>query len=259
MLTMTLPQAPAMLSTANPSEPEPVSAQAQRSSADNARRIASALDQIAEALAPRRRIMRGGERLFHMGAPLQQLHVLNSGMFKLIGVSNDGREQIVAFRFRGDWLGLGDLESGQYNCDAVALDTCEVWSVGYVELLEACGRRPALLKQILESMSGEMQREREAALSAYTLPADARMAEFLSRWVAALTRRGLRADQLNLPLTRAEIGNHLGMTLETASRALSRLAQADVIRIDEKSRREITVPDASQLENYVRQRVAAGV
>jgi len=247
-----------MLSNTSLPERGPAPVQSSPTNADNARRIASELDQIAEALAPRRRILRGGERLFHLGAALQQVHVLNSGMFKLVGMSNDGREQIAAFRYRGDWLGLADVESGRYSCDAVALDTCEVWSLGYAELLEACGRRPALLKQVVEAMSGEMLREREAALSAYTLPADARMAEFLHRWVQALSRRGLRADQLNLPLTRAEIGNHLGMTLETASRALSRLAQAGAIRIDEKSRREITVPDASQLDVYVRQRLAGG-
>jgi len=247
-----------MFNNASSIEREAAPMQASTTSADNARRIAAALDQISDALAPRRRIMRGGERLFHMGAPLQQVHVLNSGMFKLVGMSSDGRDQIVAFRFRGDWIGLGDIESGHYSCDAVALDTCEVWSVGYAELLEACGQRPALLKQALEAMSGEILRERAAALSAYTLPADARMAEFLHRWVVALSRRGLRADQLNLPLSRAEIGNHLGMTLETASRALSRLAQSGVIRIDEKSRREITVPDASRLDGYVRQRLAAG-
>ncbi|MBV8604119.1 MAG: helix-turn-helix domain-containing protein [Pelomonas sp.] len=225
---------------------------------DAGHHIADTLNLVAEAMAPRRRIMRGGERLYQIGAPLSQIYLLNSGMFKLVGVSTDGREQIAAFKFRGDWLGLGEIDAGRHTCDAVALDTCEVWSVGQAELFEACARRPALLRLVVVAMSGEILREREAAMSAYTLPADARMAEFLHRWINALERRGLRADLINLPLTRAEIGNHLGMTLETASRALSRLAQARVISIDDKSRREITVHDAARLDAYVRERSTSG-
>ena len=47
----------------------------------------------------------------------------------------------------------------------------------------------------------------------------------LRHWVDSLARRGLRCDQITLRMTRAEIGNYLGMTLETVSRAFSRLAR----------------------------------
>ena len=71
-------------------------------------------------------------------------------------------------------------------------------------------------------------------LSLCTLPADARVADFLRYWADALAERGLRTDQITLRMTRAEIGNYLGMTLESVSRALSRLARGDVIRFHRK-------------------------
>jgi hypothetical protein len=58
----------------------------------------------------------------------------------------------------------------------------------------------------------------------------------------SLAKSGLRCDQITLRMTRAEIGNYLGMTLETVSRALSKLARREVIAFSEKGRRDIRIP-----------------
>jgi CRP/FNR family transcriptional regulator len=52
-------------------------------------------------------------------------------------------------------------------------------------------------------------------------------------------------------MTRAEIGNYLGMTLESVSRALSRLARGDVIRFSEKGRRDIEIPEVGALTQFI--------
>jgi CRP/FNR family transcriptional regulator len=93
-------------------------------------------------------------------------------------------------------------------------------------------------------------------LSLCTLPADARVAEFLRYWADALAQRGLRTDQITLRMSRAEIGNYLGMTLETVSRALSRLARGDVIRFNEKGRRDIQIPEVAALTSFIQRSVA---
>jgi CRP/FNR family transcriptional regulator, anaerobic regulatory protein len=102
-----------------------------------------------------------------------------------------------------------------------------------------------------EAMSREITGERDSLMSVCTLPADARVAEFLRRWADALAQRGLRYDEINLRMTRAEIGNHLGMTLETVSRALSRLARHQVIDFVQKGRRDIRIPDIAALNGFV--------
>ena len=93
-------------------------------------------------------------------------------------------------------------------------------------------------------------------MSLCTLPADARVAEFLRYWADSLSRRGLRADRITLRMTRAEIGNYLGMTLETVSRAMSRLARDNIIAFAEKGRRDVQIPDVGALSAFVQRCVA---
>ena len=100
-------------------------------------------------------------------------------------------------------------------------------------------------------MSREIAHDRDSLMSVCTLPADARVADFLRYWAESLARRGMRTDQITLRMTRAEIGNYLGMTLETVSRALSKLARDKVIAFAEKGRRDIRIPDAAALSTFV--------
>ncbi|NCT85073.1 MAG: helix-turn-helix domain-containing protein [Comamonadaceae bacterium] len=218
---------------------------------DEQQRIADTLKLIAAALEPKRRIVHAGEVIYRAGERFSQLHILNSGFFKLVSMSSDGREQVVGLRLRGDWLGFSAIAQGSYGCDAIALDTAEVWTVRYDALLQACAEHPALMISVHEAMSREMMRDRDSLMAICTLPADARVATFLHYWAQALAMRGLRADQFSLRLTRAEIGNYLGLTLETVSRVLSRLARAELIAFNEKSRRDICIPDFPALAAYV--------
>ena len=107
------------------------------------------------------------------------------------------------------------------------------------------------MRAMHEAMSREIGRDRDSLMSVCTLPADARVADFLRGWAESLARRGLRTDQFSLRLTRAEIGNFLGMTLETVSRALSRLARAGLIEFAGKGRRDIAVPSIEALAGFV--------
>jgi CRP/FNR family transcriptional regulator len=52
-------------------------------------------------------------------------------------------------------------------------------------------------------------------------------------------------------MTRAEMGNYLGMRLESVSRALSRLARCGVIEFNEKGRRDISIPSLSALSDFI--------
>ncbi|PTT77312.1 Crp/Fnr family transcriptional regulator [Pelomonas sp. HMWF004] len=218
-------------------------------------RISHTLALLA-ALNPQRRIVRAGDVLYQAGETFSHLHVLNSGFFKLISLSADGREQVVGLKLRGDWLGFSGIARGRYACDAIAMDTAEVWSVRYDALLRACAEAPELMALVHEAMSGEIMRDRDSMLSVCTLPADARVAEFLRSWARSLADRGLRTDQISLRLTRAEIGNYLGMTLETVSRALSRLARAQLIAFTEKTRRDISIPDVLALDAFIQGQIA---
>jgi CRP/FNR family transcriptional regulator len=212
-----------------------------------ARAIGATLELLRSHLAPQRRILHAGDAIYQSGEAFHLLHVVNAGFLKVVNLSADGREQVAGLKFRGDWLGFDGIADGKYTCDAVAMDTSEMWSFRYDALLVACAREPRLLQVLHEAMSREIARDRESLMSLCTLPADARVAGFLRFWVDQLARRGLRTDEITLRMTRAEIGNYLGMTLETVSRALSRLAREQVIGFAGNGRRQILVRDPRAL------------
>ncbi len=227
-----------------------------RNTQSRSQHIAACLDLLRDSLPIQRRVVHAGDVLYQAGERFTSLHVLNSGMVKIVNLSPDGREQVVGLHFRGDWLGFDGIATEHYGCDAIAMDTGEVWSFRYDALLEACATKPVLLQVLHEAMSREIGRDRDSMMSLCTLPADARVADFLRNWAEALAERGMRTDQITLRMTRAEIGNYLGMTLETVSRALSRLARTEVIRFAEKGRREIQIPKVEALERFIQSCVA---
>ena len=201
-------------------------------------------------------MVRTGDVIYQSGERFCSLYVLNSGFIKVVNMSPDGREQVVGLKFRGDWLGFDGIAHARYSCDSIAMDTGEIWSIRYDALMAACSKRPALLTVLHEAMSREIGRDRDSLMSVCTLPADARVADFLRYWAESLARRGLRTDQITLRMTRAEIGNYLGMTLESVSRALSELAREKVISLPEKGRRDVQIPDVRALSTFVQQRLA---
>lgn len=221
-----------------------------------ANRIAESLRLLQEKVAIRRRVVHAGEAIYQAGERFASLHVIHSGFFKTINLAPDGREQVVGLHFKGDWLGFDGIACGRYGCDAVAMDTGEVWTIDYQALLAACAQHAPLLGVLHTSMSLEITRDRDSLLSLCTLSADARVADFLRYWAESLAQRGLRTDQITLRMTRAEIGNYLGMTLETVSRALSKLSREKLIAFTEKGRREVHIPDVQALCTYIQRSLA---
>jgi CRP/FNR family transcriptional regulator, anaerobic regulatory protein len=103
--------------------------------------IADTLKLVHGVFAPQRRMVHAGDVIYQTGERFGNLYVLNSGFFKVVNLSLDGREQVVGLKFRGDWLGFDGIANSRYTCDAVAMDTGEVWMLRYDTMLTACARR----------------------------------------------------------------------------------------------------------------------
>ena len=129
--------------------------------------------------------------------------------------------------------------------------TGQIWSLPYDALLQAGLKHLPLLALLHTEMSHQIVRDRNAMLSLSTLQVDARVADFLRGWAESLARRGMRTDQIRLRMTRSEIGNYLGMTLESVSRSLSRLARDGLIRFLHDDRRELQILDLQALTDLI--------
>lgn len=213
--------------------------------------FAEDLELIASHIPCRRRIAHPGEFIYYAGQPLSDLYIVHSGLIKLVNFSHDGRQQVVDLRFKGDWLGFDGIAQQRHGCEAVALDVSEIWSFSYASLLSSGQSHPALLVALHKALSQDMTCMYEHLMSCCTLPAQARVAQFLLRWSDSLGQRGLYADRFRLRLSREEIGSYLGITLESVSRAISHLVRQGVICFDGKGRRDLKILNTDALAELI--------
>ena len=177
------------------------------------------------------RCRKAGEYLFRAGDAFQFLHVLHAGFAKTRFVSEDGRERTAGFHLRGDILGLDAVASGTYRYDAVALEACEVLAIPYAAVIENSQRSPALVHELHCAFSAEIRSERDLMANLGSMLAEGRVAAFLLEMSARFSSRGFSATELQLRLTRHEIGSMLGLKLETVSRVFSHLARRGLISV----------------------------
>lgn len=206
----------------------------------------------------RRRVLHPGDTIYRAGEVFRDLHIVRVGLCKLYSVSAEGREELTAMLFKGDWLGFDGMADGRHSCSAVAADTGELWTVRYAALVNAGLRNPEVLRMMHAAMARQNARERGATLEMHALPADGRVAAFLCRWAEELGQCGLRNDQITLPATRAEIGGHVGLRIESVSRAMSNLERERLIRFGSRNRRDIEIPSLPALRQYVRHLAEGG-
>lgn len=192
-----------------------------------------------------RRRVRAKQHVFRAGQPRTALYLVHAGCFKTALVSEDGREKITGFRLRGDLLGLDALDMNAYACDAVALDTGELWEVPFARLRS---ERPQVQERITALLAREIRRDWTWMLALGTLGADQRVVTFLFDLAARLQALGFSGERLQLRMTRAELGNFLSLTLETVARSLSRLQARGLIEV---AGREIVLRDRVALSELL--------
>lgn len=198
-----------------------------------------------------RRRLKGGAMVQHAGDAFEFLHLVHWGAVKTVGVTDDGYAQITGLHVKGDWVGFDCL--GQERCvsDVCAMNDIEIWSLRYASLLARARQLPELVPMLHAAMAEQLARERHWRMALATMPADARLADFLCLWARTLTQRDLRDDHIAVHLTRSEVANYLGMSLETASRSFSRLAQLGLVIFESAGRRHFAIPDLVALDNFI--------
>jgi len=199
------------------------------------------LDQV---IGRRRRVARD-ERLYQMGQPFRNLYAIRFGHFKTFHVDAAGDEQITGFQMAGELLGMEAISGERYLCDAVALDDCEVCEIPFPALEGLFGEVPNLLRHFHRIMSQEITREQNVMLLLGNMRAEQRFAVFLVNLAARYAARGYSATQFQLRMSREDIGNYLGLTIESISRLLARFKKLGLLRVE---KRGITLLDPPRLK-----------
>ena len=177
------------------------------------------------------RILHRGDRLFDHGESFDSVYMVRSGTFKTCTVSASGEEQVIGFYTPGDLVGLDAIHPGRHMSSAIALETASVCSLPYEPLCRLSARMPRVQGRLLAKMS-ERIRQVERRLGMLAMRgAGQRMASFLIGFLDDCRSRGLKSDELLLPMPRADIASYLVLAVETISRSLSRHHEARMIDV----------------------------
>ena len=194
------------------------------------------LDDIIERKKP----LHKGDYLFESGQKLKSIFAVRSGSFKSFTLSEQGEEQITGFHLAGDLVGFDGIHAQAHRSYSQALETSMVCEIPFDTLDELAGKLPKLRQQILRLMSSEINYDQEMLLLLNKKTAEQRLASFIFNLSQRFNERGFSAREFRLTMTRGEIGNYLGLTVETISRLLSRFQKANIIKVDGKF---ITIED----------------
>jgi len=201
------------------------------------------LDNIIQ----RKRVLKKGEFLFKAGDKFEAIHAIRSGSIKSYIISPDGTEQLTGFHLPGEMVGLNAVSTETYPSFAKALETSLVCSIPF-DRLEALARDlPGLQKQLFRVMSGEIRDEQELIMSLSKKNADEKFAAFVMNLSARYRRRGLSDTEFYLSMTRSDIGNYLGLAVETVSRLITRLSKKGLIETKDRYLRIIEHNELSDL------------
>ena len=189
------------------------------------------LDRLAQTLA-----IPAKETLFEQGEAAGHVYNVTSGAVRLYKLLPDGRRQVVGFALPGDFLGLSLSERNVFSADALTPTTaCRFSREEYSAFLDA---KPHLLRRLHSMASHELSLAQDQMVILGRRTAEERIAAFLiglrNRW------RRVNGNQVHvlLPMTRQDIGDFLGLTVETVSRIMTRLAREKAI---------VIVPDGVRL------------
>lgn len=185
------------------------------------------LDSIIERKRPYQR----GETLFRANDPLTSLYAVRSGSLKSYMLNDAGEMQITAFHLPGDLIGFSSIGQEYYQGFTEALETSMVCEIPYNNLETLSGQLPSLRRQIMRLMSDEINADKRLLGLVTSRSAEARVATFLMELSSRFHKRGFSSTEYRLSMTRSEIGNYLGLTVETVSRLLGKFQKEQLIEV----------------------------
>jgi len=200
------------------------------------------LNRIVQRSKP----LQKGEYLYRANDAFDSVFAIRSGAVKAISVSDKGDEQVTGFYLPGEVVGMDGLADNIYTNSVIALETSSVCEIPFNRLEELSLQIPTLQRHFFQLMSREITQDQQVITLLSKGSAEARIATLLLSISSRNGRRNLSTNDFILPMSRTDIGNFLGLTIETVSRIFTRLQKNNLIAVDKK---EVTIIDMEALRN----------
>lgn len=199
-----------------------------------------------------------GSKFAGEGEPAYNLYNIIDGAVKLYKLLPDGREQVTGFRFPGDFFGLASMvddstgadSDGAYNFTAQALGRVRLCRISHRQFKAFLDETPNLESRIFMFMLRKLTEAQEQMLLLGRKSSEEKIASFLLQLADQQKRAGGRDTDgpsvVDLPMTRSDIANFLGLTTETVSRTLTKLKTTGAVRLLENH--QILLMDRDRLK-----------
>lgn len=174
--------------------------------------------------------------LFEQGAKAEFVFSVSEGTIRLLRLLPDGRRQILGFAIKGDFLGVALDATYDVTAEAVEpIRVCRIPRGAFVGMVDA---KPHLLRKLHEVAGREIHASQDQMVLLGRKNAEERIAAFFLSYRERLARVSPRSVTVPLPMSRSDIADYLGLTIETVSRTISKLAREKLI---------VVVPDGIRL------------
>jgi CRP/FNR family transcriptional regulator len=186
--------------------------------------------QTIEALFDRQAICQidVGATLFHEGDKATHLFEVVEGVLRIVKIFGDGRRVITGFLHPGDLVGVSLKDRYLYSAEAVT--HARFRRFGRREFQEAINASPSLRPLLFARLCDEMAAAQNQMVLLSRKNAEERMCSFLTAELHREQRAaGRGAATVELPMTRLDIADYLGLTIETVSRMITKLTRAGVV------------------------------
>lgn len=179
--------------------------------------------------------------LFSEGDRADASYNVSEGTVRLSKLLPDGRRQIVGFALPGDFIGVAPGNCYGFSADAIEpVMVCRLMREPFARFVE---NKPLMLQRMNDFARQELVLAQDHMVTLGRRSAEEKVAAFLVGWRNRLQRIGRAAKTVYLPMSRQDIADYLGLTVETVSRTLTKLERDGVI---------VIVPGGVRLMNTTR-------
>jgi CRP/FNR family transcriptional regulator len=232
--------------------------QASKVSCSNCRLNSSCLPLVLESdkimylddIIQHHKSIQKNQHLYQEGDEFRSVYILRTGAIKAYRTTDAGLEQVTGFYFPSEVLGMDGICNNFHGSSAKSLEMATVCQIPFTSLEKLSTKMPNLQHYFFQLMSRQIKEGQQLITLLSKNSAEERVASLMLSLSACNARRKLSATRIRLPMSRADIGNYLGLSVETVSRTFTHLQKMGILRVYNK---EIEVLDTAGLQNLARE------
>jgi len=187
------------------------------------------LNNTLGSVLERKRSYPKDEIIIKAKTPFKKFFIVHSGALKTFVTTPENNEQINGFYLPGDIVGLDAISTKVYNNNIQALSNTLICELYYDELMTLIDTNKDVRDLVFKLLSADIYNYQKLVLCYSQKKSDERLATFIYSLYLRYQQRGHSSLNIKLAMSRAEIANYLGLTIETVSRNLSKLQEQNIL------------------------------